>query len=484
MRRQMCCHSGERSAPTIPVSRKPRTLASVVISVFLCNACGAQLWPTARVQSPADSFSAAVQSHMEFLASDALAGRGSGTRDEWITATYAAGQMRRFGLEPAGEQQGFLQTVPMEHIDAAEPPVLSSDGQVLRHAEGMLVFRMRHATVSGFLRKWVAGTDLSRAVVLMPPDLSPFAPPDRMGPATIRLWREVPELRKQWGSLQAGLEPRLAGSKPAVSAPTVIILSEAAYDRIAALPEGTAFEFRAALKSPARTYTWNAVGRLPGTDKRLRSEAILLSAHIDHLGTRSDDGPIAAQGDRIYNGANDDASGVVAVLQLAEALARGAAPKRTVLFALFGSEEVGGFGSAYFVEHSPVALSAVVAALQFECLGRPDAKVPSRSLFLTGFERSDLGEILVGQGARLVKDPYPEENFFERSDNYRFALKGVVAHTVGSSGVYPDYHQPSDDLRTIDYAHMTEAIQSMVRPVRRLANSDSRPQWRAGMKPQ
>jgi Zn-dependent M28 family amino/carboxypeptidase len=334
------------------------------------------------------------------------------------------------------------------------------------------------------LRKWVAGTDLSRAVVLMPPDRSPFTAPERMGPAMVRLWREVPELRKEWNSRSAGLEPRLPGSKPAVSGPTVIILSEAAYDRVAALPEDTAFEFRAALKPPRRTYTWNAVGRLPGNDERLRSEAILLSAHLDHLGTRNDDGPTAALGDAIYNGANDDASGVVAVLQLAESLARSAAPKRTVLFALFGSEEVGGFGSEYFIDHPPVALSAVVAALNFECLGRPDAKVPPGSLFLTGFERSDLGEMLVRQGARLVKDPYPEENFFERGDNYPFALKGVVAHTVGSSGVYPDYHQPSDDLRTIDHAHLTEAIQSMVRPVRRLTNSDSRPQWRAGMKPQ
>jgi hypothetical protein len=83
-----------------------------------------------------------------------------------------------------------------------------------------------------------------------------------------------------------------------------------------------------------------------------------------------------------------------------------------------------------------------------------------------------------------VKDPYREENFFERSDNYRFALTGVVAHTVGSSGVYPDYHQPSDDLTTMDYPLLTAAIHSMVRPVHRLANSALRPQWRAGMKPQ
>jgi Zn-dependent M28 family amino/carboxypeptidase len=124
-----------------------------------------------------------------------------------------------------------------------------------------------------------------------------------------------------------------------------------------------------------------------------------------------------------------------------------------------------------------------VANLQFEMIGRPDPKVPAQTLWLTGYERSDLGDELARRGARLVADPHPDQSFFTRSDNIRFARRGVIAHTVSSFGLHKDYHQPSDEIGTIDFAHMTDAISSMIEPVRWLANSTFRPEWKAGMKP-
>jgi hypothetical protein len=229
---------------------------------------------------------------------------------------------------------------------------------------------------------------------------------------------------------------------------------------------------------PVEATTTNVVGILRGSDPKLAKETILLSAHLDHLGVRGE-GP----GDNIYNGADDDASGVTAVLELAEALAGGPKPKRTVVFALFGSEEIGGYGARYFQEHPPVPVESFVANLEFEMIGRPDAAVAPHTLWLTGYERSNLGAELAAHGARLVADPHPEQNFFRRSDNYVLATKGIIAHTVSSYGLHSDYHRPSDDLAHIDFAHMTEAIESMVAPVRWLVNSDFKPQWNENEKP-
>lgn len=223
--------------------------------------------------------------------------------------------------------------------------------------------------------------------------------------------------------------------------------------------------------------TYNAVGILPGSDPS--GEAILISAHLDHVGRRE-----AAQGpDKIFNGADDDASGTVAVIELAEALARRGQPKRTVIFACFGSEEAGGFGAAHLRSHPLVPLEKIVANVQFEMIGRPDTAVAPKTLWLTGYERSDLGSTLASRGARLVQDPHPDMKFFQRSDNYGFALRGIVAHTVSSYGLHKDYHQPSDETRTIDYPHMTEAIASMVEPLAWLANAAFTPAWKPGMQP-
>jgi acetylornithine deacetylase/succinyl-diaminopimelate desuccinylase-like protein len=229
---------------------------------------------------------------------------------------------------------------------------------------------------------------------------------------------------------------------------------------------------------PADAVTTNVIGILRGKDPKLSPETILLSAHLDHLGIRE-----GMAGDNIFNGADDDASGVTAVLELAAALVKGKKPRRTVVFALFGSEEIGGWGARYFQEHPPVPLKSFIANLEFEMIGRPDTAVPAHTLWLTGYERSDLGPQLAAHGARLVADPHPEQNFFSRSDNYVLARKGIIAQTVSSYGLHKDYHRPSDDLSHIDFAHMTEAIASMIGPVKWLLNTDFKPHWMKGGKP-
>lgn len=231
-----------------------------------------------------------------------------------------------------------------------------------------------------------------------------------------------------------------------------------------------------------RTDTWNTLALLRGTDAPAApaqpGEVILLTAHQDHLGLGN---PV--NGDAIYNGADDDASGTTAVLELARALSKGPRPKRSILFVLFGSEELGGYGNRYFLDHPPVPLTQIVANLEFEMIGRPDPALANKTLWLTGYERSNLGPELAKHGAAISADPHPDQHFFQRSDNYALAKRGIVAQTVSSYGLHKAYHQPSDDLSHIDYDFVTHSIQSMIEPVRWLADTSWRPGWNAGGKP-
>jgi hypothetical protein len=293
-----------------------------------------------------------IRAHEEFLASDAMQGRGSGTHDELVAATYVASQLRQYGIEPAGDNGGYIQ--------------------------------------------------------------------------------------------------RLAVQQKATKAQS---------------PE-------------EETSTWNVIGMLRGRDSSLQHAAILFSAHLDALGIGT---PI--NGDNIYNGADDDASGTTAVLEIARVLGRGPRPRRTVIFALFGSEELGGLGASYFREHSPLPLADISANLEFEMIGRPDPAVKDDTLWLTGWKRSNLGPALAAHGAKLVADPHPAENFFARSDNFVLAKDGVVAQTISSYGLHKDYHRPSDDLAHLDFKHMDAAIGSLLAPVKWLVNSDFQPKWNAGGQP-
>ena len=134
-----------------------------------------------------------------------------------------------------------------------------------------------------------------------------------------------------------------------------------------------------AVKEDKPRETYNAIGYLEGSDPS--AGTILLTAHLDHLGVGR-----AVNGDAIYNGANDDAAGTTAVLELAHALASGPKLRRSVLFVCYGSEEVGELGSTYFGKHSPVPLKNLVANLEFEMIGNQDPKMPKGVLLLTGWE--------------------------------------------------------------------------------------------------
>lgn len=200
----------------------------------------------------------------------------------------------------------------------------------------------------------------------------------------------------------------------------------------------------------------NIIGMLPGKSKP--QEYVVFSAHYDHLGTES------YGDDKVYNGANDDASGTTAVIALAKYFKELNNNERTIIFVAFTGEEVGGYGSKYFSKN--INADAVVAMFNIEMIGT-ESKWNRNSAYITGFEKSDFGTILQknlkGSDFNFYEDPYPNEHLFYRSDNATLAALGVPAHTISTSKMDSEanYHQLSDEVSTLDLDNMTEIIKAI-----------------------
>lgn len=424
-----------------------------------------------------------VQAHEAFLASDALRGRGSATPDEAIAASYVASQFQGYGLKPAPGMDGYLQTAWVVKPKLSGAAILTVGSEVIHENSGLTLLRAGRDNISGTLQ--VATSNDPGAVpagdVLLVPDLgkATFGQWLRAGTAKgakLVIFRETDDTKKRYamGGGQTSVSITLEDQQPsAFAVADMATVAPDTFDRLAAM-QGAAVKLDMGETALEKSLTTNAIGYLPGSDPT--AGIILVTAHLDHLGVQSDG--------TIMHGANDDASGVTAVLEVAHAMAAGPQPKRGILFVGYGSEEIGGLGSQYFGAHPPVPLGSIVTNLEFEMIGAQDPKMTPGVMMMTGFDRSDLGETLQAHGALVAPDIYPDQHFFERSDNYSLALQGIVAHTISGWAVTPTYHDKTDDLAHLDIPFMTQAIQSLIEPVRYLANSDFTPQWKPGGRPE
>jgi len=213
----------------------------------------------------------------------------------------------------------------------------------------------------------------------------------------------------------------------------------------------------------------NVVAVLPGTERA--DEIVLYSSHYDHLGVTED-------GKKIYNGADDDASGTTAILNLAQYYADKGSNKRTLMFSAFTAEEIGGFGSKYFSQQ--LDPDDVVAMINIEMIGKP-SKFGAGTVWMTGMERSNLGallnEKLVALDTQIYQDPYPEQGLFYRSDNATLARLGVPAHSFSSTQLDKDqhYHQTSDDISSLDLTSMHKVIESLATATQSLVDGTVTP---------
>jgi len=228
----------------------------------------------------------------------------------------------------------------------------------------------------------------------------------------------------------------------------------------------------------------NVAGILRGSDPLLRDTYVLLTAHYDHVG-------LATQGDdRIFNGANDDGSGTVSVVEIAAALASlPVHPARSIVFMTFFGEERGLLGSRYYAQHPLVPPEKTIADLNLEQVGRTDATngPQIKNASVTGFDFSDLPKILAdaaqAAGVTVYKDSQGSDPYFSRSDNQPLADLGIPAHTLCVAFDYPDYHKVSDHWEKVDYANMATVDRAVAFGLFHLASDAPPPQWNESYAP-
>ena len=481
---------------------------------------------------------AQLRDYLYFVASDEMEGRDTPSRGLDLTAKFIALNLSRWGFKPAGDGGTFFQKIPLQSQKLLVAETMASlNGQKLTlgtdfiaravsgNASGSLVFvghglqlksksldpyqgidvRDKLMVVIEGMPKGVGRNDLRGKIGVDYETAESYARKNgakgivTIPTFTLRFWDRIHQ------QTIAANRATLVNSTPA-TIPT-IVASEKIAQQIFAGEKldyetlkkqitdgqiGASFDLTAAKQlnfavkaSTDPLSTQNVVAVLEGSDPTLRSEYVAVGAHYDHVGVGNPD----QSGDRIFNGADDDGSGTVAVLAIAEALARGPKPKRSVLLVWHTGEEKGLWGSEWFVDHPTVPLNQIVAQLNIDMIGRSRkaGDTDSRNANLTGPDEiyvigskmmsSDLGALSEKVNQSYLKlqfnykydDPNDTERFFFRSDHYNYAKKGIPI-IFYFDGVHADYHRQSDHPDKIDYDKMEKVTRTVFASLWKLAS--------------
>ena len=438
-----------------------------------------------------------LRGHVSFLASDLLEGRNTPSRGLDIAAEYIAAQFRRAGLEPAGGDSYFqvahmVQVTPdldaleltLEHGGKATSvpadDVLFANTQAAIELDKAPVFKLAvNEPVPEAVRGKVAAFDYPQ-----------FPRNDEEG---AKLMREMEAFRHRLDDLKPALVIAIRGggirqrgpvlrAESVSGVPYITVRNPELADVLRAMHHGPVdaaltIKLRAPRREPL--VLRNIAGLLRGSDASLKDTYILVTAHYDHLGTRP------GEGDQIFNGANDDASGTASMMELAAALSSAPQrPRRSILFLAFFGEEKGLLGSRYYVAHPLFPLARTIADVNLEHLGRTDDNEGPQngSLNITGFDYSDLHTVFEEAGREtgvkvLKRGGGKSDLFFAASDNLPFADAGIPAHTLSVGYIFPDYHQPGDEWPKLDYANMCKVDRTIADGIRKLADSAAAPRW-------
>lgn len=463
-----------------------RSIVAVFAAIVAVNAA-AQIRPKLTAND--------LKADVSFLASDTLQGRGTPSPGLDVAAEYIAAQYRRAGLEPAGNDS-YFQTADYRSVTP------NLDGLELTFETGGSALKVDKAAMS--LQDPVA-VDLSGAPVLKVA-LSDPAGLDAMTPEQTRGKVLLVELREAGGAAfmalrripaaVAKLEPALViviragamginararlrdASAPASKVPILVVWDAAIRAAVSAARDATvSAHIPAPTVQPVKLR--NVIGILRGSDPALKDTYVVVSAHYDHLGMRD-----TGEGDLIFNGANDDASGTASVIETANALAALAEkPKRSVVFMTFFGEEVGELGSRYYCQHPVFPLAKTIADINLEQLGRTDDTEGPRLLQfnLTGFDYTNIATVFSKAGneigIKVVKHEKNSDVYFGASDNAAFAEAGVPSTTISVSYMFPDYHRVSDEWPKLDYENMAKVDGAIALGLFRIADSAEVPQW-------
>jgi hypothetical protein len=372
------------------------------------------------------------------LAADDMMGRNSMQPQQIEKATaFIADEFKKIGLQPLKGSNGFRQEFPITKIEGFERAEVMINGQVL--PKDKYAFMSDNEEVN-----WTSNIPV---VIVGAGDT--FNPNQYMSDSTSKII-----------VVDAAHEAKMAGIKRYLG--RTRLLSKP-YPKIAGnilfvLGVSSVDSYSVKIKQRKEAFMMtNLVGMLPGKSKP--DEIVVFSGHYDHLGIQK-----AVDGDSIANGADDDASGTTAVIALANYFKKLKNNARTIVFAAFTAEEIGGFGAKYFSQQ--LDADKVVAMFNIEMIGKA-SKWGMNSAFITGFERSDFGTILqknlTGTAFTFNPDPYPQQNLFYRSDNATLARLGVPAHTISTDQIDSDklYHSVNDEVESLDIQNIVATIRAI-----------------------
>jgi hypothetical protein len=428
-------------------------------------------------QAALDRISAdSMKVRLTYLASSDLQGRGTPSRGLDLAADYIAEQFRRAGLEPAAPGGSYFQTAPFAKVTPREEgfaltirsgersvtvPVgqtnLQSD-KALDAKDAPVLLLPANGAIPPVAGRVVAGDEERYGDEALLADLA------SRKPALILLFGRSRFIRHS--------SPWLEDTSS--SHPPVLRIRDSAAAALLRNGDSPALTIHAAEPSLESFQVRNVAGLLPGSDPVLRNQYVLVTAHYDHLGS-------SAKG--FFPGANDDGSGTVSVMEIAGALgAMNPRPRRSILFMTFFGEEEGLLGSYYYAEHPLEPLRDTVADINLEQMGRTDdpAGTNKNGILMSGVSYSDLaatlGEAAKWEGVTLRKRTDSDE-FFDRSDNYAFALHGIVAHTLAVAFDFPDYHRPGDTADRIDYQNMARVDRAVAAGLISVSDRTEPPAW-------
>jgi Peptidase family M28 len=500
---------------------------STVPAILLLLAFAARL---GAYQAPANGFrfsdemraavnaisAASMREHLRFIASDELEGRNTPSPGLDRAAEYIAAQFKKAGLEAAGDDGYFqtatwiqtvrspkdfslsiqtgsettkaapsqvsfnfsgalnLQKVPLVKIDfnntAAQAELKQNDVEgkaiIAEMPDFQRVERSRRSELFQAQRTFLALMQSLKAVLILSIDRNGtsgngFAPGRAIDPE--------------------GRPPQAAAQTQAL--PVVQLFGNdfaKVFDGLKAGPNAAGVSINVAAPQEVPVKLRNVIGVLRGSDPSLLDTYVMVTAHYDHLGVN----PNAPGPDKIFNGANDDGSGTVSVIEIATALAKlKPRPKRSLIFMTVFGEEKGLLGSRYYGRHPIFPIEKTVADVNLEQVGRTDDSEGPQvgTCAMTGFDFSDVGEIFKAagelMGIKVFKHPTNSDAYFGRSDNQALADQGVPAHTLSVAYVYPDYHGVGDHWDKIDYDNMAKVDRMVAVGLLMIATNPTEPKW-------
>jgi hypothetical protein len=452
-----------------------------------------------------------TECHLRFLASDEMLGRKTGEQTNLIAARYVTEQFRALGLKMAPGQDTYLQKVPFKNSKPATEGSISVGSETVKMIDDFIVFDGKAADLKDIAVVFVGygasdedykDMDVKGKIVIAqlgtPKTEKPFEAiqaseaktklaADKGAAALIEIftaqlpWKNIVRF---FNTQRLSLDMKKPGEKE-VTMPHIWVSSAKA--ALFTKDKLNTLSVKTSEKEDISVISYNVVAILEGSDPVLKNEYIILSAHFDHIGTNKKGTPGYNAADTIFNGARDNAFGVTSVLYAAKSLSQ-IKPKRSIVFIGFTGEEIGLLGSQYYADNPLVPLKQCVFNLDCDGAGYNDKTV----LTTIGLGRTDakaeLEKAAAAFGLKMMDDPVPEQNLFDRSDNVSFARKGIPAldfapgFTSFNADIMKYYHNVADNPESVDFAYLHKYCQSYTYAARLIANRKNAPKWIAGDK--